>query len=323
MGANARAGLAPACAFPRADAGGLWHAPAVDSPARLAHPKRQRQTASSRRAAGGPRLFVLCVSLALTAVATPLAARAQGASTRAATPRAQRPDPAPTLESLIAAAVAGGSDASVDAALDALRERGDERASEALVSLTTHRRVGARRRAYLALAALRGERARDAVSKGLSDIDGGIRSLCARALGEMGAREALPRLFLALERGVHDAARSIGALADEEQLPRFHAQLGRVPLGPMLEGYGRLVRRTDVSWAAKQDILHRLFEVSGLEVRGFLVQWHRELPTSAPEGLRADLERSIRRIPLRPRSRALVAPSSAPEAPPVTPQGAQ
>lgn len=201
------------------------------------------------------------------------------------------------------AALAGGTDAEVDAAIDALRERADEAATDALVSLTRHRRVGARRRAYLALASLRGPQAREAVSRGLSDADASIRGLCARSLGEMGAHEALPRLFLALERGVHDATRSIGALVGEDELPRYHGHLGRVPLGAMLEGYARVVRRSDLSWELKQDVLHRLFEVSGLEVRGFLVQWHRELPTSAPAELRADLERSIRRIPLRPRVR--------------------
>jgi hypothetical protein len=165
--------------------------------------------------------------------------------------------------------------------------------------------------------------ARDAVVHGLSDIDPSVRAVAARALGDMGAHDALPQLFSALERGVHDAARSIGALAREADLPRFHAHLGTVPLSAMLEGYGRLVRRADVSWAQKQDILHRLFEVSGLQVRGFLVQWHHDLPTGAPADLRADLERSIRRIPLRPRVRdtggATTPASSSSSAPPPAP----
>lgn len=235
-----------------------------------------------------------CV-LSLLVLTAPAVAGAQ------ARPRSQ---PLPPLAPLVEAALGGGTDAEVDAAIDALRERADEAAAPALVSLTQHRRLGARRRAYLALASLRGPAARDAVSAGLSDADASIRSLCARALGEMGAHEALPRLFLALERGVHDATRSIGSLASEADLTRYHTHLERVPLGAMLEGYGRIVRRADLSWALKQDILHRLFEVSGLEVRGFLVQWHRELPASAPVALREDLERSIRRIPLRPRERA-------------------
>ena len=105
---------------------------------------------------------------------------------------AQRTRPAPTaaLAPLVDAALAGGTDAEVDAAIDALRERADEGATAALVSLTLHRRVGARRRAYLALASLRGPDAREAVSRGLSDADASIRGLCARALGEMGAHEA-------------------------------------------------------------------------------------------------------------------------------------
>jgi hypothetical protein len=233
----------------------------------------------------------------------PADAIAQRAPSRPNTTRAGGQD-APPLADLIAAALGGGSDASVDAALDALRERADERSVDALISLARHRRAGARRRAYLALATLRAGVARDAVARGLSDVDPGVRSVAARALGDMGAQEALPQLFVALERGVHDAARSIGALARSGDLPRFHAQLGAAPLPAMLEGYARLVRRADLSWGDKQDILHRLFEVSGLLVRAFLVQWHHDLPAAAPAELRGDLERSIRRIPLRPRARA-------------------
>lgn len=278
----------------------LWQAQPVDPIRRDVVPR------------GGPCCFVkrstLACVLALLALLTPCQLAAQGRS---------RPAAAPPLAPLVEAALAGGPDAEVDAAIDALRARADEAATPALVSLTQHRRLGARRRAYLALASLRGPEARAAVSAGLSDADASIRSLCARALGEMGAHEALPRLFLALERGVNDATQSIGSLASEADLPRYHAHLERVPLGAMLEGYGRIVRRADLSWALKRDILHRLFEVSGLEVRGFLVQWHRELPASAPAELREDLERSIRRIPLRPRERG-----ARPAAPPaVTPAG--
>lgn len=277
----------------------LWQAPAVDPIRRDVAPRR------------GPRRFVrasaLRCALSLLLLTVPMVAGAQGR------PRSQ---PLPPLAPLVDAALGGGTDAEVDAAIDALRERADEAATPALVSLTQHRRLGARRRAYLALGSLRGPAARAAVSAGLSDADASIRSLCARALGEMGAHEALPRLFLALERGVHDAARSIGSLASEADLARYHTHLERVPLGAMLEGYGRIVRRADLSWALKQDVLHRLFEVSGLEVRGFLVQWHRELPASAPVALREDLERSIRRIPLRPRERGPrpAAPAAAPAA---------
>jgi len=256
-----------------------------------------------KRSVGGAGLVALVV---LQVALVPGAVAAQRA-------RAETPSP---LAPLLAAALGGGTDAEVDAAIDALRVRADERATAALVSLTRHRRIGARRRAYLALASLRGLEARAAVSSGLSDTDPGIRGLCARALGDMSAHEALPRLFLALERGVHDATRSIGALASEAELARYHAQLERAPLGAMLDGYARIVRRPDLSWELKQDVLHRLFEVSGLEVRSFLVQWHRELPATAPAALRSDLERSIRRIPLRPRERpaAPITPGSTPAA---------
>ncbi len=206
-------------------------------------------------------------------------------------------------ETLIQAALAGGDDDAVDAALDALRERPDPAALEALLSLTSHRRVGARRRAYLALGALSTPESRQTVARGLADPNPAVRNLCARILAEIGHPSDLPRLFLALDRGVLDATKAIGALGDQAALERFHSHLGTIPLAVMLDGYGRFVRRADIAWSTKADILHRLFEVAGLEVRAFLVQWHRDLPASAPSTLRLDLERSIRRIPLRPRPR--------------------
>lgn len=260
-------------------------------------PRRPAPRPTTRPARVRRALAALSVLVVLSgSVPAPVAAQ------RAVT-EARSTDTAGDLDALIGRALGGESDAEVDAAIDALRDRADARAVPALVSLSRHRRAGARRRAYLALAALRNDVARDAVSGGLSDVDASVRSVCARALGDMDARAALPRLFTALERGVHDAARSIGALAREEDLPRFHVHLGTIPLSAMLEGYARIVRRTDISWDQKRDVLHRLFEVAGLEVRGFLAQWLRELPASAPAALRADLERSIRRIPLRPRAR--------------------
>jgi hypothetical protein len=114
----------------------------------------------------------------------------------------------------------------------------------------------------------------------------------------MGATESLARLFRALERGVHDATRSIGTLVSDAELPRYHGYLGRIPLAAMLEGYTHIVGRPDLSWDVKRDVLHRLIEVSGPDVRRFLVEWHEALPRRAPESFRVELERSIRRIPV-------------------------
>lgn len=197
----------------------------------------------------------------------------------------------------------GQQDAITDRALNALKVLAAPQSIEVLVEFTTHRREGARRRAYQALAAIEDRRVPGLLERGLRDSDRTVRGAAALALGEVGGEANLDVLFLAFERGVVEAAIAIGKIGKEDSLPRYAEFLGREPLGVMLSGYHEYLRRDDIDLEKKAAIVERLGEVSGTMVRRFL----QEYLTTLPEGRirnreirehRELVETTIRRIPV-------------------------
>src|SRR5690606_14049544 len=137
----------------------------------------------------------------------------------------------------------GQPDAITDRALDALGSIKDPAGIRVLTEFTHHRRAGARRRAFQALAAIADRRVAPILAEGLSDSDRTVRSAVALALGNIGARGEIDTLFQAFERGVIEAAISIGKLGSKESVERFNQHLGQQPLAIMLSGYELFLRR--------------------------------------------------------------------------------
>lgn len=192
----------------------------------------------------------------------------------------------------------GQPDAVVDRALEALRGLAAPTSIDVLTEFTRHRRAGARRRAYLALAAVRDRRVPALVEQGLRDSDRAVRGACALALGTMGASSSLDLLFRAFDRGVLEAAVSIGKLGNDASVERFTEHLGQVPLSVMLSGYEQFLRRTEISEQVKVDIVSRLGDVSGAAVRGFLAQYLDTFNARDRGRLRTVVQDTLRRIPI-------------------------
>lgn len=207
------------------------------------------------------------------------------------------PDVIPHLAQLLRA---GQPDPITDRALEALRGLEHPSSIEVLTEFTNHRRSGARRRAYLALAAIDSPQTPALIETGLRDSDRSVRAACALALGNIGARGSLETLFRAFERGVVEAAISIGKLGDRQSLGRFAEHLGRAPLAVMLSGYEQFLGREDVSIEVKTEIVAALAEVSSPQVRTFLQDYLGTFPerdrNRARVTLRETVEETIRRI---------------------------
>ncbi len=194
----------------------------------------------------------------------------------------------------------GQSDVVTDAALEALQRLAVPQGIEVLTEFTHHRRSGARRRAYAAIAAVREDRRVPALlEQGLRDSDRSIREECAQALGRIGARGSLEMLFRAFERGVLGASESIGRLGADADVARFNAFLGRLPISVMLGGYDQFLQRRDVSDAVKIDIIGRLREVSGRMVCQSLLTYRDTLPPPGrqpPNELRRTLIQALDQV---------------------------
>lgn len=209
-----------------------------------------------------------------------------------------RPEVVAPLAELIRA---GQSDVITDRAIGALEQVAEPGAIEVLTELLNHRRPGARRRAYAALAAIADPRVRPLLERGLRDSDRSVRGAAALALGETDAKSSLDLLFRAFERNVVEAAIAIGKLGDAAAVERYHAFLGQEPLGVMLTGYDAFLRRADLALATKKAIVERLGEVAGLAVRRFLQDYLASFPERTRDRgvreLQTLVEQTIARIP--------------------------
>lgn len=208
-----------------------------------------------------------------------------------------RPEVVPHLAALLRS---GRADAVTDRALEALRGLGAPSSIEVLIEFSNHRRPAARRRAFLALAAIADPRVAALLENGLRDSDRSVRGATALALGQLGAESSLDTLFRAFERGVVEAAIAIGKLGDMAAVERFDAYLGQRPLGVMLSGYNEFLRRDDISADAKRGIVERLGEIAGTMVKRFLNEYLGSFSDRDQGALRRLVEETIRRIPDAP-----------------------
>lgn len=210
----------------------------------------------------------------------------------------------------------GQPDVVQDRALDALRGLAHPSSIDILTEFTRHRRPGARRRAYLALAAIQDPRVRPLLEQGLRDSDRQVRATCAEQLGRTGARASLDLLFRAFDRGVIEAASAIGRLGDVHAVERFDQHLGHAPLSVMLSGYEQFLTREDIPEDAKIEIIGRLGEVSGRTVREFLGQYLARFNERDRSRLRTVVRDTLARIPADAPARpgASATPPAAPAA---------
>ena len=267
--------------------------PAVAQPrARTPRTRRTTETsdASGEAVAAAPTLEDL-------GTITPRLASANADEVRAAIDQLSLIDNPAVIPPLVAMLRAGQPDVITERALEALRGLAEPSSLDVLSEFAHHRRPGARRRAYLAIAAITDPRVRALLEQGLRDSDRQVRGTCAEQLGHIGARASLELLFRAFDRGVIEAAASIGRLGAEATVERFNEHLGHAPLSVMLSGYEQYLVRADINEAAKIDIVTRLGEVSGRSVREFLGLQLARLGERDRSRLRTVIQDTIRRIP--------------------------
>lgn len=213
---------------------------------------------------------------------------------------------------------AGPVDRVTNYAVEKLGIIGRPSAIEELSNLTRHRRTAVRRAAYNALAQIRDDRVRPLLEGGLHDSEAEVRAEAAESLGAIGARQSVGLLFRAFERGVPEAAESIGQLADptvavsteaahDREDPRSTTRrvtlsmwLGRAPLSVLLRGFERFLNRRDVPVNVKVLMITRLEQQASGQVRDFLQRWVAALPAAYRGPDRARAELAIRQISVAP-----------------------
>jgi HEAT repeat protein len=196
----------------------------------------------------------------------------------------------------------GQPDSLADFALETLGKTASPDAVETLIVFTNHRRPAARLIAYQALAAARVQGVSAMVARALSDSDPKVRSAAATALGTLGAKEQLPRLFIALERGVSEAAVSIGQLGDAESARLFTSYINQMHLATALSGYQHFLERKDIDEKTKIEIVNALSEQPVPDVKRFLQTFLKNGGAKGRVALKKTIDTTIARIRVGPKA---------------------
>jgi hypothetical protein len=122
-----------------------------------------------------------------------------------------------------------------------------------------------------------------------------LRNLAARALGSLGATQAVGDLFLALDHGVSEAARSIGTLCGGKDWRKFAARAGKLPLEVITSGAEPILLRVSagVSGELKLQLSGRLAAFATSSATEFLVLIHSRWPEGGSAAVKKALRQAV------------------------------
>jgi hypothetical protein len=225
------------------------------------------------------------------------------------------PDATQVVDGLAAATAAGASGAPVAPAIESILSRGStiavsKAAIEALGAIGVssssavlrpylrHRTPELRRAAARALGSTRGPEAVAAFKEGLRSIDSQVRGFSAIGLGNLGATEALPELFLALDRNVSEAAAAIGQLCAGAECDKFIARLGKEPFDVMTSGIDPILFRSP---PFSDEVLIRIVgdirELGTPEAARYLADVLGRFPASGSKRVRQLIDSAVSALP--------------------------
>lgn len=163
--------------------------------------------------------------------------------------------------------------------------------SAPLAPYVQHRESDVRLQAARALLRTKGPPAVRALRRGLRSSDAAVRGISATGLGALGAAEAVPDLFIALDHSVSEAAASIGQLCTPEQCDRFVEKTGKIPFDIMSTGFDQIFFRPpkEVPDAQKLRIVEKLAALGTREVSRYLAdvgdRWPKDWSPKVKEAL--------------------------------------
>lgn len=184
----------------------------------------------------------------------------------------------------------------LEAALDALAVLNSPASRDVFIQMSRHRRETVRVRSVRALGSQRSPESEAALTRALADSSSGVREAAAEALGKAASNQSLEPLFVAFDRGVLNAGRSIAKLATDEQVPRITSMLGRVPFSSLTPVFDVLLARRDISENTKLALVAQVSELGTSEARGYFEALRTKLPEDASPRVRKAIEDAASRI---------------------------
>lgn len=148
---------------------------------------------------------------------------------------------APLVEALL---TRGASSKLLLRAITVAGSLGKESSSAVLAPYVRHRASEVRHAAAQSLIHTKGKVAVQALRDALRGSDAALRGTAADGLGALGAKDAVPDLFVVLPKEVPEAAGAIGTLCSGDDCKKFLGFLGRLPFDVMQSGFLPLLLRT-------------------------------------------------------------------------------
>jgi HEAT repeat protein len=203
---------------------------------------------------------------------------------------------APAIEQLLKK---GTIAAAARAALEALGAIGAPASSAVIRPYLKHRIAEVRRAAARALGSTKGAEAALAFKEGLRSSDGMVRGFSASGLGSLGQVDALPDLFVALDRGVAEAAAAIGMLCGADDCDRFVSKLTRVSFDVMTSGLDPILfRQKPLPDAEVLKIVRRIGDLATPQARRYLTDVAGRWPAAGSAKVKEAIEGAIAIIPV-------------------------
>lgn len=204
---------------------------------------------------------------------------------------------APLVEALLAR---GANSKLLLRAIGVAGALGAQSSSAALAPYVKHRAPEVRRAAAQSLARTKGSVAVSALRDALRGNDPALRGTAAEGLGVLGAKEAVPDLFVVLPKEVPEAAGAIGMLCRGDECKRFVGLLGKLPFDVMESGFLPLLLRTDADApdAAKLQLIEQLRRMATQKSAALLATALASYPANGDKKIRAAIDGAIHGHPV-------------------------
>ncbi|MBN2528354.1 MAG: HEAT repeat domain-containing protein [Deltaproteobacteria bacterium] len=170
-----------------------------------------------------------------------------------------------------------------DLAIQTLGAISNPEAIDTLTEYLNHRRSETRVAAIFALEVFSSAKIKNALEHKLRDSNPEVRATAAISLGKKGDVSSVPILFKAFDRGVNEAAISIGLLGSGEDALHLADYLGKIDISVLLPGFRAFMLGKRLDEGVKLQLLNILFDFAGPEVRQFAVQLRAILKAEQPE----------------------------------------